>query len=292
MSNEYLDTATSSNESYLINALSWQSSLDRSPPRQPQSNALSAEPDDADTNNNTQSHTYITMGLCWSENAQIHHKENFPYKKAAPFSAQLWMKFTPATVILQIVYSEPEVSEELATYKKELESYGALVYLVPTGSEIKCVLKSQMIRLLAYALPFINNEDIIVTADVDAFVMTSDIYKPLLLPDKKIWIYRYSNTLMKNSTFQMPFIGMKVSVWRNLFDYDLSLDNPEIGLLGNGLPKMIETYEKKLIKYSSNTTWDIDQDVFTHEILNTGLCSLPKDHLLWEKLHIDKSIPR
>ena len=58
---------------------------------------------------------------------------------------------------------------------------------------------------------------------------------------------------------------MKVSVWRNLFDYDLSLDNPEIGLLGNGLPKMIETYEKKLIKYSSNTTWDIDQDVFTHE---------------------------
>ena len=51
-------------------------------------------------------------------------------------------------------------------------SYGAVVFLVPTGSEMKCVLKSQMIRLLAYALPFIRDEDIIVTADVDAFVMT------------------------------------------------------------------------------------------------------------------------
>ncbi len=51
-------------------------------------------------------------------------------------------------------------------------SYGAVVFLVPTGSDMKCVLKSQMIRLLAYALPFIRDEDIIVTADVDAFIMT------------------------------------------------------------------------------------------------------------------------
>ena len=24
--------------------------------------------------------TWITMGLCWSANAQVHGKENFPYK--------------------------------------------------------------------------------------------------------------------------------------------------------------------------------------------------------------------
>ena len=103
------------------------------------------------------------MGLCWSENAQLHGKENFPYKKAAPLSSQLWMKFTPAKVILQIVYSEPEISSELLSYKAELESYGVLVYLVPTGNDLKCVLKSQLIRLFAYALPYINDEDIIVT---------------------------------------------------------------------------------------------------------------------------------
>ena len=88
------------------------------------------------------------------------------FKEAAPLSAQLWMKFTPAKVILQIVYSEPEISKELLNYKKELEKYGTLVYLAPTGSDMKCVLKSQMIRLVAYSLPFIQDQDIIVTGIV------------------------------------------------------------------------------------------------------------------------------
>ena len=81
---------------------------------------------------------------------------------------------------------------------------------MPTGPDIKCVLKSQLIRLLAYSLPFIRDDDIIVTADVDAFVMTSDIYKPLLLPGRQIWLYRYAFTLGTGATFMMPFIGIKV----------------------------------------------------------------------------------
>ena len=81
---------------------------------------------------------------------------------------------------------------------------------MPTGPDMKCVLKSQMIRLLAYALPFIRDDDIIVTADVDAFVMTKDIYKPLLLPGRQIWIYRYAFTMGTGATFMMPFIGIKV----------------------------------------------------------------------------------
>ena len=139
--NSYQDSATSPYKSDSINALIYQNN----------------------TLKKAESQTYITMGLCWSENAQLHGKENFPYKQAAPLSAQLWMKFTPAKVILQIVYSEPKISEDLKTYKEELESYGVLVYLVPTGPDIKCVLKSQMIRLFAYTLPFINDEDIIIT---------------------------------------------------------------------------------------------------------------------------------
>ena len=73
--------------------------------------------------NNEGPRTWITMGLCWSANAQVHGKENFPYKDAAPLSAQLWMKLTPTKVILQIVYSEEEISDELKEYKKELERY-------------------------------------------------------------------------------------------------------------------------------------------------------------------------
>lgn len=147
------------------------------------------------------------MSLCWSANAHVLGKDHFPYKESVPLSTQLWHQFTPAQVILQIIYSESQISAELKDYKTHLESLGAKVFLIPTGNDIQCVLKSQLQRLLAYLLPFIEDQDIVVTADVDAFVMTTDLYKPLMLPNKQIWLYRYALTLDTTSTFMMPFIG-------------------------------------------------------------------------------------
>ena len=97
---------------------------------------------------------WITMGLCWSGNAQVYGKQNFPYRGAAPLSAQLWMKISPAVkVVLHIVYSEAKPSEDLLEYKKKLEDFGTIVELVPTASNLTCVLESQLIRVLAYLLP-------------------------------------------------------------------------------------------------------------------------------------------
>jgi len=252
----------------------------------PQSDAIK---NDNDTRDSIPSNTWITMGLCWSGNAQILGKNKFPYKESVPLSTQLWHKFTPAKVIVQIVYDD-EITDELEEYKENLEKLGATVFLVPTGKDIKCVLKSQLIRLLAQHFPFIHDNDIIVTADVDAFLMTKDLYKPLTL-DRKIYLYRYSLTLDTGMTFMMPFIGIKASVWRKMFkNYDLSQDQPEKGLVGNGLPKMIEFYREKLQAYDSS--WYIDQDIFSHEILSTGLCSLPKNNALWDKLKIDPNVQR
>ena len=45
----------------------------------------------------------------------------------------------------------------------------AVVFLVKTGNDIKCVLKSQIIRILAYLLPFVKTNDIIVTAGMVYF---------------------------------------------------------------------------------------------------------------------------
>ena len=51
-------------------------------------------------NDTVPSVTWITMGLCWSGNAQFLGKNKFPYKEAVPLSIQLWSKFTPAKVLL------------------------------------------------------------------------------------------------------------------------------------------------------------------------------------------------
>ena len=97
---------------------------------------------------------WIAMGLCWSGNAQYYGKENFPYKEAAPLSAQLWMHLSSSIkVILLIVYSESEPSKVLTEYKKTLEKFGTIVKLVPRASKLTCVLESQLIRIMAYLLP-------------------------------------------------------------------------------------------------------------------------------------------
>ena len=127
-----------------------------------------------------------------------------------------------------------------------LESFGVIVFLVKTGSNIKCVLKSQIIRILAYLFPFVKSNDIIVTADVDAFVMTPQIYQPLKMPKKKIWLYRYSNTVSSGSTFMMPFIGAKAYVWREILEYNESDDFPDQGIIGNNIPTMIKSYGMKM----------------------------------------------
>ena len=66
-------------------------------------------------------------------------------------------------VIVQIIYSDPDISPELEEYRDSLEKIGATVFLVPTGEDITCVQKSQLIRLLAHYFPFIHDNDIIVT---------------------------------------------------------------------------------------------------------------------------------
>ena len=63
---------------------------------------------------------WITMGLCWSSNTQYWGKEHFPYKESAPLSSQLWMRLTPAKVILQVVYSEPKPPDDLLKYKQSM----------------------------------------------------------------------------------------------------------------------------------------------------------------------------
>jgi hypothetical protein len=79
------------------------------------------------------------------------------------------------------------------------------------GLDFSCVLKSQLIRLLAFTLPFIRDEDVIMTSDVDAFIMTKDILDPLEMYPVQIWLYQYIHTLKLVCTSMIQLLSHTVA---------------------------------------------------------------------------------
>ena len=71
----------------------------------------------------------------------------------------------------------------------------------------------------------------------------------------------------------MPFIGAKAHVWKEMIEYDASNDDINKGILGNGLPQMIEKYSKKM-NFSDTYTWDVDQHIVSHPLGKFGNFSL------------------
>ena len=135
--------------------------------------------------------TWVSMSLCWAENAQIYGKHNFPYDHAAELSSKLWRNITDGEVrvALTIVYSDLTYGSDLQRYKDSLEREGVLVVLEKAGP-IGCVLQSQLSRMFLFTNPAIEAEDIILVSDVDIFIMDKRILDPLKQPFRT-WIYRY-----------------------------------------------------------------------------------------------------
>ncbi|XP_023344696.1 uncharacterized protein LOC111713936 isoform X2 [Eurytemora carolleeae] len=221
------------------------------------------------------SHTrnvWITMGLCWGENAKVHGKQNFPYTEAAARSIPLWHKLTEGQVILQIVYSGNR-TDSLEKYRTRIQDAGARVILSKT-QDLSCVLTAQLIRLLAFDLEFVARDDIIITADVDAFIMTEKFLLPLSLAEKNIWIWRYELTYNTGYTFMMPFIGAYSKIWREMLWYNGSLSD------------MVKHYSS-LLNFKDDYTWDVDQHIVSRSILESGFCSVPSSNSLWSEVNLE-----
>jgi hypothetical protein len=59
---------------------------------------------------------------------------------------------------------------------------------------------------------FTFSDDIVLTSDVDAFVMSSELTEPLELIQTQAWIFQYSHSVESandEATFPMCFIALK-----------------------------------------------------------------------------------
>ena len=138
------------------------------------------------------------------------------------------------------------------------------------STDLPCVLTSQLVRLLAFSLDFVQPQDVIITADVDAFIMTPEILRPLR-KKVSVWIWRYELSYQMGYTFMMPFIGARAKTWQSLLHFNGSLSG------------MVEHY-RNILNLSTDYTWDVDQRILTYAILANKQCSLQKSNKLWNKV--------
>ena len=67
-----------------------------------------------------------------------------------------------------------------------------------------CVERAQIGRMFAYeATEVIGAEDVVMAADVDAFVMSAKVTLPLRRRERQIWLYRYELSYHNGYTFMM-----------------------------------------------------------------------------------------
>ena len=94
----------------------------------------------------------------------------------------------------------------------------------------------------------------------------------------------------------MPFIGSKVHAWKKMMEYDY---DPDIHSdIGQGLHRWIRKHASRFTNgdvnmYENNTyTWEVDQHITSRAIMDSGLCSLPKENQLWRTLSLDDKSPK
>ena len=148
----------------------------------------------SNSNSSSNPSIWVSMSLCWSKNAQIHKKSNFPYTLAANLSTRLWREVTRGKVgvVLTIVHDEDYDAKHLDDFVDIFANDDGVVVIREETSSLGCVLQSQLSRMFAFSHDFIDDDDIIITSDVDIFIMDKRIIEPLKLP-YVIWIYRYSH---------------------------------------------------------------------------------------------------
>jgi len=217
------------------------------------------------------------MGLCYSENANHNGKSNYPYKDVTPLALLLWQYHLPdVSTIVRIVYTENQINEMMKAYGEMLERAGAVVEWLEAG-EMDCVLKSQLVRLFAGEHPLVMPDDIVMTVDVNLFVMTPDILHPIVSsPGMVAWVPQYEETASiptgRGETFNQNLIAMKAKTWFNITGYK-----------GN-LMEMVERYKRDLglLAELGKSTWYYDQLITTHALLSSKICTVPKESGLWK----------
>ena len=110
------------------------------------------------------------------------------YHEAATLAAKLWINQTGGrvNVAMTIVHQEEDPPKEAVEYAADVENDSVKVLLDSAG-DMKCPRKAQLVRMYLFEKDFVKDDDLVMTADADAFVIGDNLIK-ILNQHHNVWI--------------------------------------------------------------------------------------------------------
>ena len=110
------------------------------------------------------------------------------YHKAAALASKLWINQNKGgiKVAITIVHLGEDPPEDLLTYVSQVENDNVKIIFVRAG-DMQCAQKAQLSRMYLFEKDFVDDEDLIMTADADGFVIGDKLIRILEQPHI-VWI--------------------------------------------------------------------------------------------------------
>jgi hypothetical protein len=176
----------------------------------------------------------VGFGVCLSKEAQEktqkeqpgHNHQRKPYDVAAILSTRLWRQQQVEKVVVALVVPRlDDYQGDLRTMSRSIRAAGGVPWVISTHKSKDphkaCIRASQMARSFVHESGFVNEQDIVVTSDSDAFPINATKQLgpliELLSPSTtfRVWTSDYFVIATKGGTFPLSFIGMRVKDWRD-----------------------------------------------------------------------------
>jgi hypothetical protein len=224
--------------------------------------------------------TWISLAICLDENVQIHDKAHFPYADAIVLAAQSWEVNTGSKVLVQIVSKRNDISADPLV--RRLRNANANVWHRNSIPGYSCVTSAQILRMFAYDYADILDNDIIITADADAFPLRRAVLSPLKDTSYDAWVFQHYYSESSGYTFPMSFVALRKKGWNNLFSCavhssvtlkQISKCIGQYGLSPDSSPKKI---------------WGLDQRILTRALLDKKVCSVTNKQV-WKTVGLSYS---
>jgi FkbM family methyltransferase len=215
---------------------------------------------------------WISMSLCLDSTAE--KVPQFYYSEAAVWATKLWKSFQKKVIITVVTKND---NWEDNTFVKRLQKNGAVVVRRKPMEKFSCITTSQFARMWAFENEVIQQQDIIILTDVDAFPTSNDVFNPLTsYPSAKAWIWQYTYSAKTGYTFPMAIIALRKLEFKNILgQYGTS----------NALLQSMDYNNLEEHKYKENI-WGIDQRVITNALLKNKICSITNPKV-WTRVKLE-----